>query len=324
MGRLGFLADRTAVLFLGVAAGAAIGYAFADSARPEREVVVLDQPAAEAPAPGPAPSPPVIGTAPPEPDAAPADEAPPPPTAEVAPVAAPAPEAPPPADRPVVAREEGVVRVGVFGDSFGDGVWSALYRLLPQKDGFRVLKFSQQSTGFTRYRRLNLQEHDAGQIAAQPVEIAVISFGANDAQGVYDGGRAYLLMSKGWQEVIGRRIDAYVTMLRDHGATVYWVGLPKMRDAAFDADIEGMDAFYAARMRALGVPFIDVRPLTVDGEGQYAPYMSEEGSGARKLFRANDGIHMSMNGYLRITKGLARRIRAATEAARHGGAEGQP
>ncbi len=324
MGTFSFLADRTAVLFLGVAAGAAIGYAFADGARSEREVVVLDQPpAAAAPADrGPPPSPPVIGDAPPK-TAAPPDEAPPPPTAAAAPVARAAAAAPPPvADRPVAAREEGVIRVGVFGDSFGDGVWSALYRLLPPKDGFRVTKFSQQSTGFTRYRRLNLQEHDEAQIAASPVDIAVISFGANDAQGVYDGGHGYALMSKGWQEVIGRRIDAYVAMLRAHGAAVYWVGLPKMRDAAFDADIAGMDAFYQARMRALGVPFIDVRPLTVDDAGQYAPYMSEDGSGARKLFRANDGIHMSMNGYIRITKGLAQRIRAA--AARPAAAAVQP
>ena len=310
MGKLSFLADRTAVLFLGVAAGVAIGYAFASQDQPERQVVVLDEGAKSVPA--------ATGGRPDGDIAATPSEAPPPPAAEPGPPDAntppttPAAPPPPPVDPVVQPRQEGVIRIGVFGDSFGDGVWSALYRLLPAKDGYRVVKFSQQSTGFTRYRRLDLQQHDAQQISAQPVEIAVISFGANDAQGVYDGKHGYALMSKGWQQVIGDRIDAYVAMLRSHGAQVYWVGLPKMRDASFDADIAGMNAFYKARMQALGVPFIDIRPLTMDAQGNYAPYMTEEGSGAKKLFRANDGIHMSMNGYIRITKGLAQRIRAAT------------
>ncbi|WCT75357.1 GDSL-type esterase/lipase family protein [Sphingomonas naphthae] len=321
MTRVGFFLDRTAVLFLGVAAGAAIGYAFAASNRTERDVVVL---ASDAPAPSPVVAPPPATAGDPKPDTAPPPPATPAPAAAVAAAAAPVEAAPIPDTPLAAAHEDGVVRIGVFGDSFGDGVWSALYRLLPAKDGFRVTKYSQQSTGFTRYRSLNLEEHDAGQIAAKPVDIAVISFGANDAQGVYANGHGYKLMSSGWQDVIGQRIDSYVAMLRRTGATVYWVGLPKMRDAAFDADIAGMNAFYADRMRRLGVPFIDVRPLTVDGEGKYTAYMAEDGSGATKLFRANDGIHMSMNGYVRITKGLASRIRQSTEAARAARAAPRP
>jgi hypothetical protein len=315
MTRVAVFFDRTAVLFLGVAAGTAIGYAFAASNRAEREVVVLSPDARTAPAPDAEQRPDAPPLAPRRSDGAPKpDTAPPPPTSAATPVAA----DPAPAADPVAApvKEDGVIRVGVFGDSFGDGVWSALYRLLPAKDGFRVTKFSQQSTGFTRYRSLNLEQHDNDQLVDTPVDVAVISFGANDAQGVYADGHGYKLMSPGWQDAIGRRIDGYVAMLRRHGAMVYWVGLPKMRDAAFDADIAGMNAFYADRMRRLGVPFIDIRPLTMDADGRYMAYMSEEGTGASKLFRANDGIHMSMNGYIRITKGLAGRIRSYAEAAR--------
>jgi uncharacterized protein len=212
-------------------------------------------------------------------------------------------------------RDGAAVRVGVFGDSFGDGVWTALYRLLPAKDGFRVVKYSQQSTGFTRYRRLDLRAHDAEQIGDERLDIAVIAFGANDAQGVCDGGRCGALMSDYWQSVIGRRITDYVAMLRSHGAAVYWVGLPVMRDAAFDAQTRAMDAFYARTMRELGVPYIDIRPLTTDAQGQYQAYF-RDGDGQPRLFRANDGIHMSMNGYLRVTKGLAARIRSTVDAAK--------
>jgi len=218
------------------------------------------------------------------------------------------------------ARGGGQIHVGVFGDSFGDGVYSALYRLLPAKAGYQVDKYSQPSTGFTRYRRLDLEQHDDEQIDGQPLDIAVISFGANDAQGVCDSGHCGALMGQFWQRVISARAESYVAMLRRHGATVYWVGLPVMRDPAFDADARAMDEFYRGLMARLDVPYIDIRPLTTDAQGQYQAYYLDK-DGTPKLFRAGDGVHMSMNGYIRIAKGLAGRIRASVAAAKNGSSD---
>jgi hypothetical protein len=304
---LRLLLDRTAVLFLGVAAGAAIGYAFG-TGNEKKEAVSLAPEAAPIVAPRP------VAPPPPASPAAPKAETP------KGTVAAPVPEAQLQVDQPSSQMVEtikggGRVRVGVFGDSFGDGVYSALYRLLPAKAGFQVDKYSQQSTGFTRYRRLDLEQHDDQQIDGQPLDVAVIAFGANDAQGVCDGGHCGALMSKFWQKVISARVQAYVAMLRRHGASVYWVGLPVMRDAAFDSDARAMDEFYRALMAELGVSYIDIRPLTADAQGQYQAYYLDK-DGSPKLFRAGDGIHMSMNGYIQITKGLADRIRATVAAAK--------
>jgi lysophospholipase L1-like esterase len=285
------LADRTAVLFLGIAAGAAIGYAFGSA-----------------------------GIAPP-----PAGLTVPAGNARAAAAVLPPSAGPggleygrpfqPHLLRAVAAGEP--VTIGVFGDSFGDGVFTALYRLLPRKDRFRVLKFSQQSTGFTRYGRLNLQEHADRQIAEDgPVDVAVISFGANDTQGVYAEGHAAPLMSPEWQRIVGARVDGFVGLMRARGVAVYWLGLPKMRAAAFDADIAAMNDFYRRRMAALRVPFIDVHPLTVDPRGDYAAYLPDPVNGKEpRLLRANDGIHMSMNGYIVITRALAQRIRRYVAAA---------
>ena len=306
---LRLLLDRTAVLFLGVAAGVAIGYAFGTGNQTKQAVSIAPEAA------------PVV---------APPQLAPPPPTTATSPTA-PAPRAAaaqtPDDAKPVVdppseqitdkVKNGGQVHVGVFGDSFGDGVWTALYRLLPAKAGYRVDKYSQQSTGFTRYRRLDLEQHDDQQIDGQSLDVAVIAFGANDAQGVCDGGHCGALMSKFWQKVIAARVEAYVAMLRRHGATVYWVGLPVMRDAAFDTDARAMDEFYRALMAQLNVPYIDIRPLTIDDQGHYQAYYIDR-DGGPKLLRAGDGVHMSMNGYIRVTQGLAARIRATVAAAKSG------
>lgn len=75
-----------------------------------------------------------------------------------------------------------------------------------------------------------------------------MSFGANDVQPIFAESHLQLLMSDGWKRIIGERIDRFVSVARSTGATVYWVGLPVMRDPAMDAQLQQMDAFYADRM----------------------------------------------------------------------------
>lgn len=291
------LLDRTAVLFLGVGVGVAMGLAFAGGGEGN----------------APPPVPPVQTS----PGQAPAPAGPPHPAA-LTPAAVPALEYMTPFSRQMLATvsEGRKVRVGVFGDSYGDGIWAALYHLLPAKKNYEVVKFSQQSTGFTRYGSLNLEDHVREQIADAPIDIAVISFGANDTQGVMAGNHAAKLLSPEWQDVVGKRVAGFVEILRAQGATVYWVGLPRMRKPSYDADISGMNAFYARKMKELGVPWIDTAPLSVDADGNYAPYLPDGPKQERILIRANDGIHMSMIGYQRITRGLAERIGHYVDAAR--------
>jgi hypothetical protein len=211
------------------------------------------------------------------------------------------------------------VRIAVFGDSYGDGVWSGLQRQLP-KQGYEVLKYSEVATGFTRYKRLNLETRASERLGGEPIDIAVISFGANDAQGIItDKGEYAPLMSPKWQAQIGERLDRYVAMLRRHNAMVYWVGLPRMRDGALDRDIGAINDFYAARMAKLEVPFIDTRPVASDGKGQYSAYLNDPKTGKRTLIREGDGIHMSMTGYVWITRSLTERIRNYVEATRAAG-----
>jgi hypothetical protein len=111
----------------------------------------------------------------------------------------------------------GRIRIGVFGDSFGDGVWWGMAHQLPSKAGFDVVKFSQPATGFTRYKSLNLETHAAEQLGTAPLDIAIISFGANDAQGIITPeGKYAKFMGPLWQQEVGGRIDRFVALMRSH------------------------------------------------------------------------------------------------------------
>ena len=101
---------------------------------------------------------------------------------------------------------------------------------------------------------------------------------------------------------------ALVALLRSRGTAVYWVGLPKMKKASFDGRMTLINDVVEARMKALGVPYIETTALTSNAEGEYEAYLSAA-DGRRQLMRANDGIHMSMAGYLRMSAPVAARLK---------------
>ena len=236
-----------------------------------------------------------------------AASAPPAPTIPVAPVAAVAPALP--AVTPLSVRAaQGPLRIGVFGDSMADGLYTGLYRDLQHTPNVTVSKFSQVSTGLSRYDYVDIQAKTRGQLDAQPIDVAVILFGTNDAQGIETDGQIHPFGSDGWKAAYAKRVDDLVALLRSRDVAVYWVGLPRMKRDTFEARMALINGVVEARMKALGVPYIETTALTSNGDGGYEAYLPTD-SGRRTLMRANDGIHMSMAGYLRLSAPVSARLK---------------
>ena len=204
--------------------------------------------------------------------------------------------------------QTGALRIGVFGDSMADGLWAGLYRDLRGVDGVTVTKFSEVSTGLSRYDYVDIQAKTTRQLDENPLDVAVILFGTNDAQGISMDGQIHPFGTEGWKAAYARRVDNLVALLRSRGTAVYWVGLPKMKKASFDGRMTIINDVVEARMKALGVPYIETTALTSNAEGEYEAYLSGA-DGRRQLMRANDGIHMSMAGYLRMSAPVAERLK---------------
>jgi hypothetical protein len=287
MERFRFFADRSAVLFLGLASGLVVGLAF---------VANRPTPAAQ-----------IVAAAPVKTDPLPAPIAPP--------VSDEAFQTFSPRLLKAVASDQ-TLNVGVFGDSFGDGLWSSLNQQLPRAGRYKVFQYSKQATGFTRYESQNLETSALENLKAQPIDIAVISFGANDTQGIYADGHLHPLLSPGWKAVYAHRMARFVSVLRQQGAVVYWVGLPRMRKPEYDAQIHQMNDFYAEESRRLGVSFLPTEALSLDASGQFNLYLPDPVTHQPKLMRANDGIHMTFAGYSRLTAPLVERIGAYVDRAR--------
>jgi hypothetical protein len=207
------------------------------------------------------------------------------------------------------------VVIGVFGDSMGDGLWAGLYRQLHDDKGYQVIRFSQASTGLARYDYIDIQKQTEKQLQGRRLDVAIVLFGANDEQGIISGGQVLPFASDGWKRVYGQRIDDLTGLLREHGAAVYWVGLPRMKRPDYDRRAGVLNALYAERAQALGMPFLDLVPATVNDKGEYEAYLVPAGDDRPRLMRAKDGIHMTMAGYLRIAQPVTDRLRGDVEAA---------
>ena len=214
-----------------------------------------------------------------------------------------------PAVTPLSARlMQGPLRIGVFGDSMADGLYAGLYRDLRDQPKVTVTRFSEVSTGLSRYDYVDIQAKTERQIGETPIDVAVVLFGTNDAQGISLDGAVHAFGTEGWKTAYATRIDNLVAMLRERDVAVYWVGLPRMKSRRFDGRMTLINEVIEARMRALGVPYLQTTDLTSNEEGRYEAYLPNR-SGRKVLMRANDGIHMSMAGYLRISAPVAERLK---------------
>ncbi|WCT80257.1 GDSL-type esterase/lipase family protein [Novosphingobium humi] len=204
------------------------------------------------------------------------------------------------ADRPL--------RIGIIGDSFGDGIFAATNGMFRKKDGFEVYRFSKEGTGLTRYQSLDVLDHVKAKFAEQPIDIAIIDIGANDTQGVREAGHGAAYMSERWQSVVGGRASALVAYLRQQGVAVAWVGLPRMRKADYDRDVQAMNGFYAGLMCKLHVPFVNPVSASEDKDHHFAKELIDSTTKTPYVARAEDGIHMTFHGYREITKPVLTRI----------------
>ncbi|MET3469653.1 hypothetical protein ABIC78_000155 [Novosphingobium sp. 1529] len=286
--------DRGAVLFIGIAVGTVLGLSFRTGGKPWQSLPGWDGGAPlvdTAPADGtPAPLAPA-GSAP-APSLAPGCSGTFPKSARVAEALA--------AHRPL--------HIGVFGDSFGDGLWAATDQAFRKYPDVKVHQFSHEGTGFTRYRTRDLLRDAKDRVAGQPIDVALISIGANDTQGLFVNGHAAAYMTPAWQETIEGRMTALVRMLQQRGVAVGWVGLPRMRDATYDRDIQAMNRFYAKVTCRLGVPFANAVPVSQDRQGHFALRLIDPATGKDYLARANDGKHMTFHGYEVISRPVVQPI----------------
>ena len=127
-------------------------------------------------------------------------------------------------------------------------------------------------------------------------DLVVAQFGGNDCQGTVDpdGDLVARWSTPEWDIEYGRRVTEFITDMRSRGAFVVIIGMPTMREERFRARIDVLNRVVQQACEAARVPFIDIRTLTSDEDGEYVDTV--EINGEQRGIRSGDGVHLSWTG----------------------------
>jgi uncharacterized protein len=181
------------------------------------------------------------------------------------------------------------LRVWVAGDSLAQVPGDALERVGGPVDVVAVE--SRLSTGlarpdlynwFTRFQQAPAELHP---------NVAVLSFGADDAHDYMSGAHVGPFGSPSWVAEYRRRVDGVTRELNARGIYVVWLGLPIPDGPGFGRSFPVVNRILesVAAAHPKGSMYVDTWHMLDDFHGRFAPYLRWHGK--LTLMRLPDGVH---------------------------------
>ena len=181
------------------------------------------------------------------------------------------------------------LRVWVAGDSLAQIPGDALERVGGPVDVVGVE--SRLSTGLARidlynwFTRIQQAPHEL-----HP-DVAVFSFGADDAHNYMGGAHVGPFGSPSWVAEYRRRVDGVTRELNAEGIYVVWLGLPIPDGPGFKKSFPVVNRILQSVVRAHPKTsmYVDTWHMLDDFHGRYTPYLRWHGK--LTLMRLPDGVH---------------------------------
>lgn len=199
----------------------------------------------------------------------------------------------------MVHSRENPLRVYMFGDSQVFSLGSGLSRLAGKDSPISVDFVPIHSSGFVRGDYFNWPTKLEDTFRASSYQAAVMMLGMNDWQSFWNSKGE--IMRKGtpeWEAAYKEKCRRIIDLTLAAVPRLYWIGLPAVRNQAYDANLAYIDSVQAS-LAAEYSPDVLVRvPLreTIPGAGK--PYADSIDFGDGKTLRVMgaDGCHFTVEG----------------------------
>jgi uncharacterized protein len=199
-------------------------------------------------------------------------------------------------------------RVLVIGDSLGEGLWSGLYRTFQEDKNLEIVNSSKASTGFVRVDSYDWNKALDDILKDNNYQMAVVMFGANDNQAIRQGKDYLKPGTDAWREAYAKRVETFIKKLRANKLAVYWAGLPIMRSPDQSEDAQFLNDVFREKAFINGAKFVETWSGFTDESGRYSAY-GPDMEGQVKRLRADDGVHFTMRGYLKLAHFVEKEMR---------------
>ena len=193
-------------------------------------------------------------------------------------------------------------KVAFIGDSTADGIWGGMASLVPReaclKNNTELGRFAKNSTGLTRPEKFNWVDEVKRIGESFKPQLLVMSLGLNDGQSVVEHGKVTLETSSDYPARYKERVTAVLGSAAAAKASLLWIGMPAMREAAADRDARDKNKYFAEAIAAFGdsaMQYVEPWKLNGSGEDKFASFGPDQ-KGKMIQIRASDGEHFSPAG----------------------------
>jgi uncharacterized protein len=204
------------------------------------------------------------------------------------------------------------LRLWVAGDSLAQVPGEGLERAAPTSVDVIGIE-SRLSTGLARPDLYNWYTRFKQLIAARRPQVAVLSFGADDAHdymaGVPDGRSIGAFGSRSWVAEYRRRVDGVTRELNAAGIRTVWLGAPIPDGPGFKRSFPVVNAVLesVAKHHAKMSTYLDTWHMLDSAHGKYTPYLRV--NGRLTLMRLPDGVHYTAAAGDLIARAVIARLR---------------
>ena len=205
---------------------------------------------------------------------------------EASPIPLPLPES---TAQPAFGGADGVLRMVVIGDTLAKGMVAGMVRNVERDPRFDVESRVSEASGLARPEVYDWPEALPKIIAASSFDAVVVLIGVNDRQTIRLDGVALEFGTPEWIAAYQLQINKLLATITAANLKVYWVNLPPMGEAKFDADMKMIAGLQRAAVDKVKGVLIDLTPALSNADGSYRASVIDQ-AGTEKRIRTRDGI----------------------------------
>jgi hypothetical protein len=199
-------------------------------------------------------------------------------------------------------------RILVIGDALAGGVGAGLSRMAEPESRFEIVNRFQETSGIARPEVYDWTESLPKIMEGKDFHAVVVLIGANDRQAIREGDFRLVFNTSEWTAAYEAKIDEMLDVLNSAGVKVFWVSIPPMGDAKYDADMQILAALQKQEVQSKGQIYVDLRDAFLGPDGNYTDKGPDDTGEVRKL-RSRDGVTFFKQGNNRFGQLLLAEIK---------------
>ena len=180
-------------------------------------------------------------------------------------------------------------RILVIGDALAGGLGAGLSRMAEPEPRFEIVNRFQETSGIARPEVYDWAKSLPKIMEGKDFKAVVVLLGANDRQAIREGDFRLVFNTPEWTAAYEAKVDELLDVLNGAGVKVFWVSIPPMGDAKYDADMQILAALQKQEVQSKGQIYVDLRGAFLGPDGNYTDKGPDDTGEVRKL-RSRDGV----------------------------------